>query len=70
MYTFKKAGFCLMICSSGMIFMFIPKCALRPYINPNADEEIAEAFRQVQVFDENDTNDEDSSFIEKLVKKE
>ena len=70
MKNLKKAGFCFMICSSGMIFMFIPKCALRPYINPNADEEIVEAFRQVQVFDENDRSDEESSFIEKLVKKE
>jgi len=59
MFNFRKTGFGLMIFSSGIIFMFIPKCVLRPYTTQCEDKEIVEAVRQIQVFDENEIEDED-----------
>jgi hypothetical protein len=59
MFNFKKTGFGLMIFSSGIIFMFIPKCVLRPYTTQCVDKEIVETVRQLQVFDENEMEGDD-----------
>jgi hypothetical protein len=51
------------LCSSGFLIMFIPKCSFSPFYKDKSQEDAVQVFRRV-IVDESDSFDEELKKIE------